>query len=125
MDAASWDTGHSNSDTESEQQHEQRDQAIIDAARNGDVAAVRQWLDDGNDADARITVGPYIPGRDNWIFGGDGEGLLHHILRFHPNNFDDEVKRKRCDVPDPLAHLVCKFWLGEPPRRRRAAPATE
>jgi len=27
-------------------------------------------------------------------------------------------------LPDPLAHLVCKFWLGEPPRRR-AAPATE
>ena len=28
-------------------------------------------------------------------------------------------------LPDPLAHLVCKFWLGEPPRRRHAAPATE
>ena len=28
-------------------------------------------------------------------------------------------------LPDPLAHLVCKFWLGEPLRRRRAAPATE
>ena len=28
-------------------------------------------------------------------------------------------------LPDPLAHLVCKFWLGDPPRRRRAAPATE
>jgi hypothetical protein len=28
-------------------------------------------------------------------------------------------------LPDPLAHLVCKFWLGEPPRRRRAEPATE
>ena len=27
-------------------------------------------------------------------------------------------------LPDPLAHLVCKFWLGEPPRRR-ATPATE
>ena len=99
MDAASWDTGHSNSDTESEQQPiDRRDQAIIDAAKNGDVAAVRQWLDDGGNADARITVGPYIPGLDNWIFGGDGEGLLHHILRFHPNNFDDEVKRGRCDV---------------------------
>ena len=23
-------------------------------------------------------------------------------------------------LPDPLAHLVCKFWLGEPPRRRRS-----
>ena len=22
-------------------------------------------------------------------------------------------------LPDPLAHLVCKFWLGSPPRRRR------
>ena len=21
-------------------------------------------------------------------------------------------------LPAPLAHLVCKFWLGEPPRRR-------
>ena len=21
-------------------------------------------------------------------------------------------------LPDPLAHLVCKFWLGEPQRRR-------
>ena len=50
-----WDTDHSNSDTESEQQPiDRRDQAIIDAAKNGDVAAVRQWLDDGNDADARI-----------------------------------------------------------------------
>jgi ankyrin repeat protein len=28
-------------------------------------------------------------------------------------------------LPDPLAHLVCKFWLGEPPRRRGAAPAAE
>ena len=28
-------------------------------------------------------------------------------------------------LPGPLAHLVCKFWLGDPPRRRRAAPATE
>ena len=28
-------------------------------------------------------------------------------------------------LPDPLAHLVCKFWLGEPPRRRIAAPAIE
>ena len=28
-------------------------------------------------------------------------------------------------LPDPLAHLVCVFWLGEPPRRRCAAPATE
>ena len=28
-------------------------------------------------------------------------------------------------LPDPLAQLVCKFWLGEPPRRRGAAPATE
>ena len=27
-------------------------------------------------------------------------------------------------LPDPLAHLVCKFWLGDPPRRRRAEPAT-
>ena len=26
-------------------------------------------------------------------------------------------------LPDPLAHLVCKFWLGDPPRR--AEPATE
>ena len=23
-------------------------------------------------------------------------------------------------LPDPLAHLVCKFWLGDPPRRRRS-----
>jgi len=21
------------------------------------------------------------------------------------------------DLPDPVAHLVCKFWLGRPPRR--------
>ena len=113
-----WDTGPTNTDFESIPRH---DQAIIDAAVNGDVAAVRQWLDDGGDADARIKVGPYIPGRDNYVFGGDDEGLLHYILRFHPNNFDDEVKRGRCEVvglPDPLAHLVCKFWLGEPPRRR-------
>ena len=30
-------------------------------------------------------------------------------------------------LPDPLAHLVCKFWLGSPPRRakRAATPASE
>ena len=28
-------------------------------------------------------------------------------------------------LPDPLAHLVCKFWLGEPLRRGGAAPAIE
>ena len=28
-------------------------------------------------------------------------------------------------LPDPLAQLVCQFWLGEPPRRRSAATATE
>ena len=31
------------------------------------------------------------------------------------------------DLPGPLAHLVCKFWLGRPPRRanRAAPPASE
>ena len=31
------------------------------------------------------------------------------------------------DLPDPVAHLVCKFWLGSPPRRakRAATPASE
>ena len=24
-------------------------------------------------------------------------------------------------LPDPLAHLVCKFWLGSPPRRAKRA----
>ena len=90
-----WDTGPTNTDFESIPRH---DQAIIDAAKNGDVAAVRQWLDDGGNADARIKVGPYIPGRDNYVFGGDDEGLLHHIATDHPNNSDDEVKRGRCDV---------------------------
>ena len=30
-------------------------------------------------------------------------------------------------LPDPLAHLVCLFWLGRPPRRakRAAPPASE
>ena len=30
-------------------------------------------------------------------------------------------------LPDPLAHLVCKFWLGSPPRRAKRAttPASE
>ena len=30
-------------------------------------------------------------------------------------------------LPDPLAHLVCMFWLGRPPRRakRAATPASE
>ena len=73
-----WDTGPTNTDFESIPRH---DQAIIDAAVNGDVAAVRQWLDDGGNADARIKTLP-SPG-----------------------------------LPDPIAHLVCKFWLGEPPKK--------
>jgi len=28
-------------------------------------------------------------------------------------------------LPAPLAHLVCKFWLGSPPRRVRRTPASE
>ena len=157
-------------------------QALINAAREGDLAAVQEWLDAGGDPD------------DTGSFGGRSRTLLHHVASahdpsncYHPDDpHPDDLResarmlkearllrprlraifalRALCHrgraaptaetpeassrligsapasqpktaaaakvpaspgLPDPLAHLVCKFWLGEPPRRRRAAPATE
>ena len=155
-------------------------QALINAAREGDLAAVQEWLDAGGDPD------------DTGSFGGRSRTLLHHVASahdpsncYHPDDpHPDDLResarmlkearllrprlraifalRALCHrgraapttetpaafarligggtsrprtraaakvpaspgLPDPLAHLVCKFWLGEPPRRR-AAPATE
>jgi len=159
-------------------------QSLINAAREGDLAAVQEWLDAGGDPD------------DTGSFGGRSRTLLHHVASahdpsncYHPDDpHPDDLResarmlkearllrprlraifalRALCHrgraaptaetpeassrligsapasqpktraaaaakvpaspgLPDPLAHLVCKFWLGEPPRRRRAAPATE
>ena len=159
-------------------------QALINAAREGDLAAVQEWLDAGGDPD------------DTGSFGGRSRTLLHHVASahdpsncYHPDDpHPDDLResarmlkearllrprlraifalRALCHrgraaptaetpeassrligsapasqpktraaaaakvpaspgLPDPLAHHVCKFWLGEPPRRRRAAPATE
>ena len=159
-------------------------QALINAAREGDLAAVQEWLDAGGDPD------------DTGSFGGRSRTLLHHVASahdpsncYHPDDpHPDDLResarmlkearllrprlraifalRALCHrgraaptaetpeassrligsapasqpktraaaaakvpaspgLPDPLAHLVCKFWLGEPPRRRRAEPATE
>ena len=166
-----WDTGHSNSDTESEQQPiDRRDQAIIDAAVNGDVAAVRQWLDDGGDArkcsshfggdlvtpeeealrwvnshyepgdeadyreSARLLAAPrLLRPRLRGIFS-----LRTLVLRGRaaptaetPAAFARLIVRGTSrprtraaaktlpspGLPDPLAHHVCKFWLGEPPKK--------
>jgi len=46
---------------------------------------------------------------------------LIHRGRAVPTSETPEVVARLVggSLPDPLAHLVCKFWLGEPPRRRR------
>ena len=46
---------------------------------------------------------------------------LCHRSRASPTSETPEVIARLVggSLPDPLAHLVCKFWLGEPPRRRR------
>ena len=149
-------------------------QALINAAREGDLAAVQEWLDAGGDPD------------DTGSFGGRSRTLLHHVASahdpsncYHPDDpHPDDLResarmlkearllrprlraifalralchrgraaptsetpeafarligggtsrprtraaakvRSSPGLPDPLAHLVCKFWLGEPPRRR-------
>ena len=109
-------------------------QALINAAREGDLAAVQEWLDAGGDPD------------ETGSFGGRSRTLLHHVASAHDPTAETPAAFARLigggtsrprtraaakkalaspGLPDPLAHLVCKFWLGEPPRRRRAAPATE
>ena len=102
-------------------------QALINAARDGDLAPVQEWLDAGGDPDDTTH---------------DGETLLHQVSSAYDSQLAAFARligggtsrpRTRAEakilappgLPDPLAHLVCKFWLGEPPRRRRAVPATE
>ena len=148
-------------------------QALINAAREGDLAAVQEWLDAGGDPD------------DTGSFGGRSRTLLHHVASahdpsncYHPDDpHPDDLResarmlkearllrprlraifalRALCHrgraaptsetpegfarliggglsrprtraaaktpaapgLPDPVAHLVCKFWLGSPPRR--------
>ena len=89
-------------------------EALVEAARAGNVATVEQWLRAGGDANERAT---------------SGESLLH-ITAATPGKFttlEDFFAQRRLraaakllaspDLPDPVAHLVCKFWLGRPPRR--------
>ena len=93
-------------------------EALVAAARVGNVATVEQWLRAGGDANERAT---------------SGESLLH-MKRMQtsatPGKFtalEDFFAQRRLraaakllaspDLPDPVAHLVCKFWLGRPPRR--------
>ena len=47
---------------------------------------------------------------------------LVHRGRAKPTSETPEVIARLVggSLPDPLAHLVCKFWLGEPPRRCRS-----
>ena len=103
----------------------QIDPAIVRAAVNGDVAAVRQWLDDGNDPNLRYNV----IGNGDVVIVGSGETLLHEtppaFTRLIGGSAPASRPKTRAakvlsspGLPDPLAHLVCKFWLGEPPRRR-------
>ena len=91
----------------------QIDPAIVRAAVNGDVAAVRQWLDDGNDPNLRYDV----IGNGDVVIVGSGETLLHEVasdsITYRDRDLDTEaVERGRCDiarlllargaVPDPL-----------------------
>ena len=163
-------------------------QALINAAREGDLAAVQEWLDAGGDPD------------DTGSFEGRSRTLLHHVIlpeeealrqaderrsdpppAYRPDGPNDAPEggfresarlirdarllrprirgvfalRALCHrgragptaetpeafarligggtsrprtraaaktlappgLPDPLAHLVCKFWLGEPPKK--------
>ena len=47
---------------------------------------------------------------------------LVHRGRAKPTSKTPEVVARLIggSLPDPLTHLVCKFWLGDPPRRRRS-----
>ena len=127
-------------------------EAVVEAARAGDVATVQQWLNAGGDANERCAT--------------TGKTLLHFIASDSLRS--DGEERGRCDIarlllalchrgraaptsatpsafarligsapaskhrtraaakirsspglPDPVAHLVCKFWLGDPPRRAK------
>ena len=116
------------------------------AARRGDIATIQAWLDAGGNPDER--TGPLtadarlLRPRLRQIFA---LRALCHRGRAAPTSATPSAFarligsapaskprtraaakiRSSPGLPDPLAHLVCKFWLGEPPRRRRAAPATE
>ena len=113
----------------------QIDPAIVRAAVNGDVAAVRQWLDDGNDPNFRYDV----IGNGDVVLAGIGKTLLHEVasdsITYRITVDDTEaVERGRCDiarlllargaVPDPLR-------VGGDPsyvrmvHRGRAAPTPE
>ena len=84
---------------------------ILEAAASGNVGMIQRWLEDGGDANEEITAPAAF-------------SLLVFAPTFRPRT-RAAWRRAPPGLPDPLAHLVCKFWLGEPPRRRRAAPATE
>ena len=97
----------------------QIDPAIVRAAVNGDVAAVRQWLDDGNDPNFRYDV----IGNGDVVLAGIGKTLLHEVasdsITYRITVDDTEaVERGRCDiarlllargaVPDPLRVVAAR-----------------
>ena len=77
----------------------QIDPAIVRAAVNGDVAAVRQWVDDGNDPNLRYNV----IGNGDVVIVGSGETLLHEVAKNSITYVDrdrdtEAVERGRCDI---------------------------
>ena len=95
-------------------------EALVEAARAGNVATVEQ-------SDARL-----LRPRLRAVFA-----LRALVLRSRaaqksatprkfaaPGDFFAQRRLRAAakllaspDLPDPVAHLVCKFWLGRPPRR--------
>ena len=76
---------------------------ILEAAASGNVSIIRRWLEDGGDANEEITAPAAF-------------SLLVFAPTFRPRT-RAAWRRAPPGLPDPLAHLVCQFWLGEPPRR--------
>ena len=123
-------------------------QALRIAARRGDIVAIQAWLDGGGNPDERTgphsaahTAGHFrdarlLRPRLRQIFA---LRALCHRGRAAPTSATPSAFarligsapaskprtraaakiRSSPGLPDPLAHLVCKFWLGSPPRRRR------
>ena len=92
-------------------------EALVEAARAGNVATVEQWLRAGRAVFAlralvlrgRAVQTSATPGR----FTAPEDFFAQRRLRAAAKLLASP------DLPDPVAHLVCKFWLGSPPRRRR------
>ena len=124
--------------------------AIIVAAWQGNVAAIEQWLNAGGDVNDRWETSGGNSGEtllhvvaDRTLGSDEVERGRCDIARLllasafarligsapasKPRTRAAAKIRSSPGLPDPLAHLVCKFWLGSPPRRanRAATPASE